>query len=489
MGPVDTINPLVRGYPQVERRGARIETTWPREWFRYADPVGCSTKGGHGRSSHNKLVNVGRGLDRSLFVRFTNKMTAAGAQRSLPPKIASVTTAAIRGSGFADHTTQGFASGRALRPSAKVLPEHARNHNRSLVLQTLYRAGQQSRADIARSTGLTRVTISDLVGEFIAEGLIVETGQREDARPGKPATLLDINRRAFQIVGVDLSDYAKFRGALLDLDGTILERREVALAGSTGTEATAKVDDLVGQLVALATSPILGVGVGSPGVVDLGGTVLSAPNLGWAGVRLQEDLERRFSLPVVVANDANAAVLAEHSFGGADRDMMLVKVGHGVGAGLLLGGTPLFGSRFAAGEIGHVVVGTEGGLPCVCGKTGCLETWLAAPRLEAALAAAAASGTPGETEPAGQRVLAEAARHLGIALAPVVGALNLAEIVLSGPTHLLDGPLAAATIETLRNRTMAEFHGDLTLRMTTLGEDIVVRGAAVMVLSGQLGVS
>lgn len=406
-------------------------------------------------------------------------MTAAGAQRSLPP----MGTTATRGSGFADHTTQGFTSGRALRPSSKVLPEHARNHNRSLVLQTLYRAGHQSRADIARSTGLTRVTISDLVGEFIAEGLIVETGQREDARPGKPATLLDINRTAFQIVGVDLNDEALFRGALLDLDGTILERREVALAGSTGEEATAKVADVIAPLVAFATSPILGIGVGSPGIVDLNGIVLSAPNLGWVSEPLQETLQTRFGLPVVVANDANAAVLAEHSFGGAGRDMMLVKIGHGVGAGLLLGGTPLFGSRFAAGEIGHVVVGTEGGLPCVCGKTGCLETWLATPRLNAALAAAAAS------EASEEAVLAEAGRHLGIALAPVVGALNLAEIVLSGPTHLLDGPLAAETIATLRDRTMAEFHGDLTLRMTTLGEDIVVRGAAVMVLSGQLGVS
>lgn len=426
-----------------------------------------------------------------MFVRFTNKMTAAGAQRSLPPKIAPTTVSATRGSGFADHTTQGFASGRALRPSAKVLPEHARNHNRSLVLQTLYRAGQQSRADIARSTGLTRVTISDLVGEFIAEGLIVETGQREDARPGKPATLLDINRSAFQIVGIDLSDYALFRGALLDLDGRIVERREVALASATGDEATAKVVDLVGQLIALATSPLLGVGVGSPGIVDRSGTVLSAPNLGWSARPLQAELAQHFSVPVVVGNDANAAVLAEHSFGGADRDMMLVKVGHGVGAGLLLGGNPLYGSRFAAGEIGHVVVGTEGGLPCVCGKTGCLETWLAAPRLDAALAAASetalASGTPASA--AREAVLTEAGRHLGIALAFVVGALNLAEVVLSGPTHLLDGPLAAATIETLRNRTMAEFHGDLTLRMTTLGEDIVVRGAAVMVLSGQLGVS
>ena len=433
---------------------------------------------------HNRLVNIGDRLDRSLFVRFTNKMTAAGAQRSLPPQtVGAEPETTVRGSGFADRNTQGFASGRALRPSAKVLPEHARNHNRSLVLQTLYRAGQQSRADIARSTGLTRVTISDLVGEFIAEGLIIETGQREDARPGKPATLLDIDRAAFQIVGIDLSDYAQFRGAVLDLDGTILDRADVPLAGSVGAEATAKVIELAEQLIGLTTAPILGMGVGSPGVVDLGGTVLSAPNLGWENEPLQNELAARFRVPVVVANDANAAVLAEHSFGGADRDMMLIKVGHGVGAGLLLGGTPLFGSRFAAGEIGHVVVGTEGGLPCVCGKNGCLETWLATPRLAAALEAAMASGTPPE------QILEDAGRHLGIALAAVVGALNLAEIVLSGPTQLLDGPLASATIETLRNRTMAKFHGDLTLRMTTLGEDIVIRGAAVMVLSGQLGVS
>ena len=369
-----------------------------------------------------------------------------------------------------------------LRPSTKVLPEHARGHNRSLVLQTLYRAGTQSRADIARETGLTRVTISDLVAELMLEGLIIETGQREDARPGKPATLLDLNREAFQIIGIDLSGYSVFRGAVLDLDGQIIERAELPLAGSHGADATAKVVALVASLVKTATLPILGVGVGSPGVVDLAGVVLSAPNLGWSGERLQEVLENEFTLPVLVINDANAAALAEHSFGDADSDMMLIKVGHGVGAGLLLDGTPLFGSRFAAGEIGHVVVGTDGGAECACGKRGCLETWLAVPRLEAALAA---SSSAAEME----QILREAGQRLGIALAPVVGALNLAEVVLSGPTELLDGPLATATIETLRARTMAEFHGDLILRMTTLGEDIVMRGAAVMVLSGQLGVS
>ena len=377
----------------------------------------------------------------------------------------------------------GMAPGRALRPRAKVLPEHARSHNRSLVLQTLYRAGERSRADIARETGLTRVTISDLVAELLTEGLVVELGQRESARPGKPAVLLDINRTAYQIIGIDLSEHATFRGAVLDLDGRILERAEIPLASSTGDEATAKVVALTDQLVALATAPILGIGVGSPGVVDLTGTVLTAANLGWVDEHLQDILQTRTGLPVVVANDANVAVLAEHGYGDAAGDMMLVTIGHGVGAGLLVAGALVYGSRFAAGEIGQVMVGTDLGLEATYNRDQVLEHWLAVPLLEQRIREAEAAG--GSAGP----ILREAGQRLGIALAPVVGALNLSEIVLSGPTELLDGPLAQATIETLRNRTMAEFHGNLTLRMTTQGQDIVLRGAAVLVLSGQLGVS
>ncbi|HEY4268818.1 MAG TPA: ROK family transcriptional regulator [Galbitalea sp.] len=376
----------------------------------------------------------------------------------------------------------GFFTSRALRPSSKVLPEQARAHNRSLVLQTLYGSGEQSRADVARSTGLTRVTVSELVAGLMAEGLIVEKGLREVGGPGKPATLIDIDRGRFQIVGLDLSEFSTFRGAVLDLDGRVLERAEVALAGSTGDEAAAKVVSLAARLVAKATAPLLGIGVGSPGVVDSDGVVLTAPNLGWSDEPLQGALSERFDVPAVVVNDANAAVLAEHSFGDADGDMMLIRIGHGVGAGLLLGGSPLYGSRGAAGEIGHVVVGTDGGEECSCGKRGCLETWLAAPRLDARLAAAS-------TESERHDILRTAGQRLGIALAPVVGALNLAEIVLSGPPELIDGPLSDATIETLRERTMAEFHGDLVLRRTALGDEIVLRGAGVAVLSRQLGFS
>jgi len=381
-----------------------------------------------------------------------------------------------------DAPANGFAPTRALRPGSKSLPEHARGHNRSLVLQTLYRSGELSRADLARATGLTRVTISDLVADLLADRLVVELGPRDEVRPGKPATLLDIDRAGHCIVGLDLSDHAEFRGAILDLDGAVLSRERVALDGATGEEALARVLGLARTLVAAAETPVLGVGVGSPGVVDLDGVVLTAPNLGWTGVPLRDRLAAETGLPVFVANDANVSALAEASAAGSRGDLMVVTVGHGVGAGLLIDGRPVIGSRFAAGEIGHVVVGTDGGLECACGKRGCLETWLATPRLEAALASAPDGA-------ARDAVLDEAGRRLGISLAPVVGALNLAEIVLSGPAHLLDGRLRESAVATLRGRTLDELHGDLDLRMSALGNDIVMRGAAAMVLSGRLGVS
>ncbi|MET3564855.1 MULTISPECIES: ROK family transcriptional regulator [unclassified Leifsonia] len=394
-----------------------------------------------------------------------------------------MTTTEVQGS------AGGLTPGRALRPRAKVLPEHARSHNRSLVLQTLYRDGQRSRADLARETGLTRVTVSDLVAELLAEGLVIELGQRESARPGKPAVLLDIDRAAHQIIGVDLSDHDRFRGAVMDLDGRILARAEVMLAdgeggeSATGESAAAKVDALVDRLVAATTAPVLGMGVGSPGVVDLTGTILTAPNLGWDDLPLQQRLAARTGLPVVVANDANAAALAEHTYGGAAGDMMLIRVGHGIGAGLLVAGALVYGSHFAAGEIGQVMVGTDLGLETTYNRDQVLEHWLSVPQLQRGIREAEAAGV--DATP----ILREAGQRLGIALAPVVGALNLSEIVLSGPTELLDGPLAEATVHTLRNRTMAQNHADLSLRMTTQGQDIVLRGAAVLVLSGQLGVS
>ena len=372
-----------------------------------------------------------------------------------------------------------FGPGRSLRHAAKVLPEHARAHNRSLVLQTLFHQGAMSRADLSRETGLTRVTISDLIAELIEDGYVAERGTREVTGPGKPAILVDLDREGHRIIGLDLSRSDRFLGAVLTLDGEIVARHEASVPADPA-DILATVLRLTRELVADAHAPVLGVGVGSPGIVDDHGTVLTAPNLRWTDIDLEGILRAEVSLPVLVANDANAAVLAEYTFGGAGDDVMLVRVGRGVGSGLLSGGQPMLGSRFATGEIGHVTVGTDGGPVCVCGKVGCLEAWLSVPSLERALAEEGADATA---------VLRDAGERLGIALAPIVGALDLSEIVLSGPSPLLDGPLAEATVETLRARTLAEFHDGVQVRMTEQGEDIVLRGAAVMVLSGQLGVS
>ncbi|MFV0634382.1 ROK family transcriptional regulator [Demequina sp.] len=370
----------------------------------------------------------------------------------------------------------------AVRPDSRVRPEHARRHNRALVLQALYRGEGMSRADIAREVGLTRVTISDLVADLISENLVIELGIRPDSRPGKPATLLDINRSGFSIVGLDLSHDAAFRGVVANLDGAVLVRGEVAVGNVSGQAALDAVCTLLDDLLARTTTPVIGIGIGTPGLVDLDGTVVSAPNLDWHDLPLQRVIAERYDLPVQVANDANMAAVGERSFGGARADMMLIRVGRGVGSGIVVGGQVVYGSGFAAGEIGHVIVGTDGGELCACGKEGCLETWLASPRIEARLAAA-------PDAEAREAVLREAGERLGISLGPVVGALNLGEVVLAGPQNVLGGALLEGTAETLRNRTMAELHGDLTLRMTTLGRDIVVLGAVVMVLTGQLGVS
>lgn len=370
--------------------------------------------------------------------------------------------------------------GAGLRTAGKVLPEQARAHNRSLVLQTLYHGGEMSRADLSRETGLTRVTISDLVAECISDGIVREIGVREVAGPGKPPIVIDIDRDGHRIIGVDLSGAGAFRGAVLDLDGRVLHRRTVALPADPGSEQTyAGVVALVRELIAAADRPVLGIGVGSPGIVRPDGTVLSAANLGWSAQPLEQRLHDEYALPVLVRNDANAAVLAEYTFGAARGDLMLIRIDRGVGAGLITGGRAVIGGRFAAGEIGHVVTGTDDGPLCVCGRRGCLEAWVNAPQLRALI----------DAEPSRRAgILAEAGARLGIAIAPIVAALDLSQVVLAGAPELLDGEFVDAATRALHARTLDGVFADVAIRLTRQ-QDIVLKGAAVMVLSAQWGVS
>ena len=358
-------------------------------------------------------------------------------------------------------------------------PEDGRRANLSLVLQSLYDEPQLSRADLARRTGLTRVTISDLVAELMDESLVAETGTTAGARPGKPATMLSVRDDTRDLIALDLSAPQAITGGVYDLRGRARHSAARDLGAATGEEAYAAVVELATELIGKSERPVLGIGVGTPGTVDRHGSVIAAPNLAWYNLPLQHRLTADLELPVHVENDANVAVLAERAFADGPDNLIRVQISRGLGAGLLIAGSVVTGSSAAAGEIGHVVIDYQG-TPCPCGKNGCLETWLSVPSLRRRIAAR-------PDEPA--EVLAEAGRRLGIALSPIVGMLDLNDIVLGGPAELVDGPLLAAAQQVVTDRTHSDFRAEVRLRLSSLGTDAVLLGAVALVRRIHLGVS
>jgi hypothetical protein len=175
------------------------------------------------------------------------------------------------------------------------------------------------------------VTVSDLVAALMAEGLVEELGVRAEGKVGKPASLVGMRTDAFQIVAVDLADDAWMRGAVLTLTGDVVERRSVALEGRTGQDAVDALEGLCRALLDAARQPVLGIGIGSPGIIDSLGTVVQAPNRHWYDVPLASDLTAALGVPVHVANDANTAALGEYTYGGASDSLLLLTVGEGGG--------------------------------------------------------------------------------------------------------------------------------------------------------------
>jgi predicted NBD/HSP70 family sugar kinase len=350
------------------------------------------------------------------------------------------------------------------------------------VLSRLLHDGPQSRADLVRITRLTAPTVSALVAGLLEDGLVAERGRRAGGT-GKPATLLEIVADARHVVCLDLSDHSRFVGGVVNLTGRITARRDVARDGRTGAGAGRLVAELAADLMATTTGlPVLGVGVGTPGVVYPGGVVQEASNLGWHHAPLGDELTAALAGPPVhVVNDANAAVLGELRFGGHQGpNLLLVKVGLGVGAGLVLDGRVVEGDESAAGEIGHVVV-VDDGDECACGNHGCLETVLADGRLRQQLDGLDAAGR--------RRVLAAAGGHLGRALAPAIGLLNLRTVVVSAPAGLLDEEFRAALVAAVRKRTIPLAGGGVEAGFSSTGKDDVLLGTAAVVLNKQLGVT
>lgn len=382
-----------------------------------------------------------------------------------------------------------------MEPSTKATPREAREHNQRLVLATIYDDGPISRAEVARRTKLTRTSVSDVVDGLLATGLVAEVG-RGPSTGGKAPILLAIPDMARSLIGVDLGDRT-FVAASVNLRGEILHRAEVPSEDADGAEALELALHLVSQVVEAAQKPVLGIGIGAPGLVDTtDGTVIQAVKRSWRGVSLGPLVADRFGLPVHVANDSQVAALAEHVFGSARAtNVIVIKVGEGIGAGLVLNGTLFQGDGFGAGEIGHAVVDRHGP-PCRCGQRGCLETVASARALRARLTADL--GRPVTLDEAvtllergDERVLRaveEAGEYLGWAVGGLIGALHVRRIVLAGAMAGLGEPWLAAVRTAAHACALKTLASDTTIELGAV-DDIVVLGASALLMTRELGLS
>ncbi|MDR3070714.1 MAG: ROK family protein [Propionibacteriaceae bacterium] len=362
---------------------------------------------------------------------------------------------------------------------SRIRPQDGRQNNLSLVLQTLYDTPEISRADLSRATGLTRVTISDLVAELLGSGLLAEVGSSDAIRPGKPATLLTVAEYSRDIIAVDLSGGEAITGAICNIGGKIRYRAERQLGDAKGEEVLRSLISFISELVKKSDKEILGICVGTPGTVDPSGKEVSAANLDWHRLKLSAELGKALGQDVTIANDARLATIAEHRFGNAGADLIRVQISRGVGSGLLIGGIAVNGTGGAAGEIGHVVIEHNGAL-CSCGKHGCLETWVAVPALSKRIAE-----NPAEKE----EILAEAGRRLGIALAPIIGMLDVSDVIVGGPSQFINGTFIAAAQSLIIDRIGLESRRSVVLRESQLAGDAVLLGATALILRKQLGVN
>lgn len=363
------------------------------------------------------------------------------------------------------------------RRLASAAPSDIRLRNRTAIMRALYPKTWLSRAQLAKITGMSKVSTSDVVAELIKDGLLIEGEYKNLPRPGKPALDIGFNQDAGCVVAMDLSDSTHIRALAMNLVGGVLLREELDCPPQAVLDVEA-IRELCNKVCQGCRSKVIGIAVATPGTVNDEGLVIEAPNLGWVNMDLPSVLADVADCPVVVANDADAAVFAERYFAGGSPDMILVQIAKGIGAGVLISDGIVRGRGFTAGEIGHVVM-SGGTVPCVCGKTGCLETMVSVPVLDERIS----------KDPGGRSgILDEAGQNLGRALAMPVAMTNITQIVLSGPRRLVDETMVEATQRSIDALARSRFMDAVHVQLSNLGEDAAMLGAAAMVLRKELSV-
>ena len=370
--------------------------------------------------------------------------------------------------------------------------ESLRERNRRQLLDALRRHGSASRAELARKTGLSRSTVSTLVAELQARGMVVE--HEPDARvsqQGRPPTLLTLDRSAGLVLGIDF-EHEHVHVAIADLSRTMLAERVAHLdVDRAAREALDVAVELVDEVIAAAEvdgDRILGVGVGLSGPIDVDRGAVHAGKIlpGWEGVRPVDELESRLGLTVHLDNDANLGALAEVTLGAGigARHAIYVMVSGGVGAGLILDGELYRGAGGTAGELGHVLV-DESGPICRCGNRGCLETMAGGRAIIDLLRpshgddltldqiiALSAGGDSGA-----RRAIADAGRVLGRSVAAIVNAFNPELVIVGGTLSAAGDVLLDPLREAVHRYAIPSAAEDVRIIRGVLGERAEVLGA------------
>lgn len=378
------------------------------------------------------------------------------------------------------------------------------------VLDHIRRGDATTRPVIGRVTGLGRAVVTQRVGQLIESGLVVE-GDLGPSTGGRAPRELRFHAGAGRLLVAELGATSISVG-IADLAGRIVvQHEEPGDIASGPEEVLARVESLFDSMLTgqpRKSPPVWGVGIGVPGPVEFAAGRPSNPPImpGWDGYPVRERFARRYKAPTWLDNDVNLMALGELRSGLAlgERDAVYLKVGSGIGAGLISGGRLHRGAQGAAGDVGHVAVVDQSSIVCRCGNTGCLEavaggaalardateaaragrsTFLAR-RLEAnaVLSAQDVADAASHGDPFAVDLLTSAGATVGQVLATLVNFYNPSLVVLGGGVaHSGDLFLAALRQATYR-RSLPLATRDLRIARSPLGDEAGLRGAAFVVV-------
>jgi predicted NBD/HSP70 family sugar kinase len=376
----------------------------------------------------------------------------------------------------------------------------SRRDARARVVGVLAEAGAVSRADLARRAALAPSTVSAVVSDLQAAGLVIEPAEpvHPPERPpvGRPPVLIALHRKAGVVAGIDFGK-RHLRMAISDLSHQLLAERHRQLDADLPAREAISLAKLMFEdaleEAAVQRRELVGIGMGLPGPVHRPSGQLGDSTIlpGWVNIRAADAVSHALGHPVEVENDANLGAVGEWMWGagrGADH-MAYVKAATGIGAGFIVAGAPYVGAGGTAGELGHTVV-EPGGPICRCGNRGCLETLAGAPAVlgslrdvhgdELTLHEAVSFALKGDSGCA--RAIADAGSAIGTAVATLCNLFNPEKVVVGGDLgaagELLLGPLR----ESLRRGAIRSAADDVEVVQGALGERAEVLGAVALVL-------